>query len=254
RLVCTPMATAGRWPGVILSDRGDDRALTEPERHLLWTLGKVAALAASARSATRAQDRARELQERIDLAREIHDRVIQRLFGVSMALSAGGELGREGRERAAQEIQDALADLRAAVQRPLGRASRETRTTLAEEVRRLVHEHPELQVELDADLGAEVPEHLEALAQSVFAEALRNAHRHADPTRVGVRMGSSDGAFLLEVTNDGVRPGQRTTGVGMGLRLAAFEALQHGGVIEFGQADEGRWRVRLLVPERGAPR
>jgi len=252
RLVCTPMAAAGRWPGVILSDRGDDRALTEPERHLLWTLGKVAALAASARSATRAQDRARELQERIDLAREIHDRVIQRLFGVSMALSAGGDLGREGRERAAQEIQDALADLRAAVQRPLGRASRETHTTLAEEVRRLVDEHPELHVELDAELGAEVPGHLEALAQSVFAEALRNAHRHAQPARVGVRMGGIDGAFLLEVTNDGVHAAQRTNGVGMGLRLAAFEALQHGGVIEFGQVDEGCWRVRLLVPQRGA--
>jgi hypothetical protein len=34
----------------------------------------------------------------------------------------------------------------------------------------------------------------------------------------------------------------------MGLRLAAFEALQHEGVVEFGSAGAEGWRVRLLVP------
>jgi len=31
RLVCTPMVAAGRWPGVILSDRADDRPLTRAD-------------------------------------------------------------------------------------------------------------------------------------------------------------------------------------------------------------------------------
>ena len=34
----------------------------------------------------------------------------------------------------------------------------------------------------------------------------------------------------------------------MGLRLAAFEALQQGGVVEFGPVAGDRWRVRLVVP------
>jgi hypothetical protein len=34
----------------------------------------------------------------------------------------------------------------------------------------------------------------------------------------------------------------------MGLRLAAFDALQHGGVVEFGPRGTGNWRVRLVVP------
>jgi hypothetical protein len=34
----------------------------------------------------------------------------------------------------------------------------------------------------------------------------------------------------------------------MGLRLAAFEALQQGGVVEFGPSGEDGWRVRLVVP------
>jgi hypothetical protein len=34
----------------------------------------------------------------------------------------------------------------------------------------------------------------------------------------------------------------------MGLRLAAFEALQNGGIVEFGPRDTGTWHVRLVVP------
>jgi hypothetical protein len=33
----------------------------------------------------------------------------------------------------------------------------------------------------------------------------------------------------------------------MGLRLAGFEALQAGGLLEFG-AHDGSWQVRLVVP------
>jgi hypothetical protein len=54
-----------------------------------------------------------------------------------------------------------------------------------------------------------------------------------------------DGAFLLEVRNDGAREGTR--GTGMGLRLAAVEALQRGALVEFGP-EGGDWRVRLVVP------
>jgi hypothetical protein len=58
--------------------------------------------------------------------------------------------------------------------------------------------------------------------------------------------------FSLEVRNDGVRAdGGGGPGAGMGLRLAAFEALQHGGFVEFGpdkSCDPPGWRVRLVVP------
>ena len=92
----------------------------------------------------------------------------------------------------------------------------------------------------------EVPEDVEPLAQSVLAEALRNAHKHARPSSVRVRVGRLDGAFLLEVRNDGARPGARR-GAGMGLRLAAVEALQRGALVEFGPEGDD-WRVRLVVP------
>ena len=88
-LTCTPLSAADRWFGVIFADRGGGRfKLTDDERHTMWSLGKLAALAASARIATRQQERARRLHERIELAREVHERVMHRLFGVSLVLSS----------------------------------------------------------------------------------------------------------------------------------------------------------------------
>ncbi len=73
--------------GDICADRGGGRfELTDGERHLLWTLGKTAALVATARNSTCQQERNRRLGERLELARDIHERVMQRLFGVALAL------------------------------------------------------------------------------------------------------------------------------------------------------------------------
>lgn len=253
-LVATPLAAAGHQYGIIAADRGGgDFELGDGERHLMWTLGKTAALAATARIATRQQERTRRLGERIDLAREIHERVMQRLFGVSLVLSAKTPLTDELRERCRVEMQEALGDLRIALERPLAALSAETGTTLRAEIVRVGRE-TELPVELEWASTTVVPPKLEGLAQSVLGEALRNVRKHADPTRVDVVVTRDEDTFTLEVRNDGVDAGTpRPTGEsgGMGLRLAVFEAIQHRGFVEFGPddaLDPPGWRVRLVVP------
>jgi signal transduction histidine kinase len=248
-LACCPLSAGGRWSGVILADRRPRKPLSDAERDLLWTLGKSAALAEAARHATFQGERARQLQERIDLAREVHEGVIQRLFGVLLVVSSDVPLPAEARERVTVELQAALRDLRRALQRPLGRTARATETTLLDEVARLREAHPDLGIELAlGSAEANVPRELEPLAQSVLVEAVRNAHKHARPTRVEVSLERQEGAWVMEVSNDGVRGGARTIS-GMGLRLAALEALQVGGLVEFGEREPGVWRVRLAVPQ-----
>jgi signal transduction histidine kinase len=245
-LVCTPLSAAGRAYGVICADRGGGRfELSDGERHLLWTLGKTAALVATARNATRQQERARRLTERLDLAREIHERVLQRLFGVSLALSAEKALEPEERERCRVETQEAVSDLRRALERPLAPLPPETGTTLEAELERL-SSSTALPLTVDWQPGLMVPGDVEPLAQSVLAEALRNIAKHATASQVQVSVACDTDTFTLEVRNDGARSDVR--GAGMGLRLATFEALQHGGVLEFGPAREDSWRVRLVVP------
>ncbi len=247
-LVCTPLSAAGRAYGVICADRGGGRfELSDGERHLLWTLGKTTAVVAAARNVTREQERARHLSERLELAREVHERVLQRLFGVSLALGAEQPLDKAGRERCQAEMHQALADLRRALERPLAPLPPETATTLAEELER-VRKSPGMDVEVDWRGDFTVPVDLEPLAQSVLAEALRNTAKHAEPTRVEVAVARDTDSFTLEVRNDGVKAAPRPDArSGMGLRLATFEAEQYGGTVEAGPSGDGAWRVRLVV-------
>src|SRR6201997_4810208 len=159
---------ADRAFGVILADRlMSAPPLDDADRRLLWTLGKAAALASAARIASTQVEKARQLEQRIDLAREIHEGVIQRLFGVSMALDGDGDLPERARHRCASETQAALGDLRAALQRPLGRAPRATRTTLTAEMQRLAAAHPQLHLALAQGSPADdVPTALGPLAHA----------------------------------------------------------------------------------------
>jgi signal transduction histidine kinase len=246
-LVYIPIVAAGRWIGVILAEPAPGTTpIDESKRDLLWMLGKTLALASSSRIATYETERARELEERIDFARDIHDGVVQRLFGVSLALSSEQPLTAEARARCAAEVRAALGELRSALQRPLGRLSPPTGTTLADELERLSAEHPDLGLAVEGEVSG-VPSALEPLAQSVLTEAVRNARKHADANRLLVRTHSDAGTFVLEIENDGV-PALRTASTGVGLRLAALEALQAGGLVEFGEREPGTWQVRLVVP------
>jgi signal transduction histidine kinase len=251
-LVCTPMSAAGRGYGVIVADRGGGEfELGDGERHLLWTLGKLAGLVATARISTRQEERSRRLTDRLSLAREIHERVLQRLFGVSLAL--GAEPGQDDdagqRQRCRSELQEAIGDLRRALERPLAPTPEETGTTLAEALDRLSAEAAgRLQVVWQD--GLTVPRELESPAQSFLAEALRNVAKHAEATFIGVEVSADEDTISVLVRNDGVHPGGR--GAGMGLRLAAFEAIQQGGTVEFGDRPDGEWRARLVLPLRPA--
>jgi signal transduction histidine kinase len=251
--IWTPMSAGGRWVGVIISERQPgEPPIGDSERQLLLTLGRTAAVAAVARVATTVSEKAKQLEQRIDLAREIHESVMQRLFGVSLALAAEEQLGPEAQRRCAEELQAALGELRAALQRPLGRAPRPTATTLANELERMAVVHPDLGVRLTAGDPTAVPDHLQALSQSVLAEAIRNAQKHARPTCVSVSVAHAAGAFVLEITNDGLLTVDPKASGGVGLRLAALEALGCGGVVEFGPREDS-WQVRLVVPDADDP-
>jgi signal transduction histidine kinase len=247
-LVCVPLAAGGRGFGVILAEAVAEQALSDAERDALYSLGKVCAVALSARLATRTQVDARHLADRIDLAREIHERVVQRIFGVVMALQSGVVLGSEDQDRCGAELRAALDDLREAMGRPLAATPKQVVATLREELERLVDAGGDggLRVRWQPDVT--IPPPFEPVSQSVLGEAIRNARRHADATHIDVAVTGDADTLALEITNDGVGPDEAAAGAGMGLRIAAFEALQHGGSLTFGPTGAEHWHVRLVLP------
>ena len=87
---------------------------------------------------------------------------------------------------------------------------------------------------------------MEALAQSVLAEALRNAHKHARPSSVRVHVGRVDGTFVLEVRNDGAQPGSR----GAPAWACDWPRSRRFSAARSWSSDprDSDWRVRLVVP------
>jgi signal transduction histidine kinase len=248
-LTCTPISAARRWLGVIFADReGEDFPLEDGERETMMTLGRLAALTASVEHSTEQRESERRLHERVELTRDLHENAIQRLFGVALAIGSEEELSKAERRRCQEELRSVVADLRNALTRPLESPARPTKACLGELLDRLVERRPELRVDW-AD-GVAVPADLEPVAQLVLNEALRNVDRHAKPTAIEVRIASDGETFSLTVENDGAGDGRSTRGSGLGLRLAALEALRYEGLVEFGSADRDRWKVRLVVPVR----
>ena len=133
-IACVPVLAGERWLGLMLCDRGGGSfELDDPNRpDSMSALGRTAALAASTRLAFGQHERAKMLSERIALAREVHDRVIQRLFGLSLALGSGRQLTVGEQERAAEELRSALEDLALL---DAGRLSRSTVTSAATSAR-----------------------------------------------------------------------------------------------------------------------
>jgi signal transduction histidine kinase len=245
-LTCIPVSAGGRWFGVIFADRGGGRfTLTPGERQTMWTLGKLAALAASVEQATIQREAARRLSDRISLIREIHERVIQRLFGLLLAMGSDEALTDERRAVCHDELRQVLQELRSSLGGSFAPHEGRGSSTVRQIVDRIAAQRAEITVAWSE--GVEVPEELERLAQTVLLEALRNVEKHADAAQVTVKVDAGDGAFVLEVLNDGV--GEATGGTGLGLRVATIEALERNGIVEFGPLPPDRWHVRLTVPQ-----
>jgi signal transduction histidine kinase len=244
-LICAPVAAGGRWLGVIFADRGGGRfELSDEERATMQTLGRLAALAASVERATRQDERAHQLHERIELTREIHERAMQRLFGLVLALGSGRPLSEHELRTCHDQVQAVLSDLRQALGRQLSTHGPPPRGTLAQLVARRAERTPGLQVDWAGEVT--VPPHLEQLAQSVFVEALRNCEKHAVAQRIDVRVARAGDAFELDIANDGLSAAPAAAGSGLGLRLLTLEALRCDALVEFGPLPQGRWHVRMV--------
>jgi len=251
-ITCAPVAAGERWYGVIVADQGGEHySLSAEDHRRVHTLGRLAAMASTVEHSAVSRERTRSLDSRIELIRDIHDRVVQRLFGLGLALGAEGELTPEEQRRCGEEVTAVLAQLREALASPVAPRER-LRVRPVREVAEWYAQSPK--VRLSWEPGLEIPARLDSLVQSALTEGMRNAERHSDGAPIEIRVAAKEDAIVVEVVNDlatGERPANgNSRGGGIGLRLLTLEALQHDALIEFGPAGDGRWRLRLLAPGR----
>jgi signal transduction histidine kinase len=160
-------------------------------------------------------------EERIRLARDLHDGVLQSMTGVALRLQAARRLLDEepaAARESLEEIQRLIAleqrDLRffiqelkpASLQEVAARSGQGGELTARlEELAQRIEREWDLRVKLDAGgLAGPVPERLGKEVYHLVREALVNAARHGEATSVVVRVaGGADAAVAISVTDDG---------------------------------------------------
>ena len=203
--------------------------------------------------------RRRVAEERLRIARDVHDVVGHSL--ATIALQAGvAEHLLDDREPKARESmatirrlsKEALAEVSAmlGVLRADDGAERAPTPDLAGVIG-LVEDMRAagLDVELELD-DRPVPEVVGGAAYRIVQESLTNVVRHAGPDAAArVRVAATDGAVEIEVTDNGqgASPGTRD---GNGLTGMRERAAALGGSFSAGSAPGGGFRVQALLPAR----
>jgi signal transduction histidine kinase len=248
-----------------LTDKQGASEFTAGDERLIEML---AAHAAVAIENARLYERSRELsavEERNRLARDLHDSVVQKLFGVVLAAQSAATLldrspaaAREQVERLGDLAQDAIGELRALVfqLRPAAIESDGLAAALGKhvEVLRRVHH---LRIDLDAGGQARLRPGLDEEVFKIAQEALQNALRHAAAQRVEVRLREGPDAVGLEVADDGVgfdpdAPARRSHSLGLTSMEERAQAL--GGRLAIASAPGRGTTITLEVPVDGHSR
>lgn len=244
-----------------LTDKEDAPEFSAADGELIELLAGHAAIAITN---ARLYERSRELSildERNRVALELHDAVSQKLFGLVLAAESADTLldldvaaARTQIARLRELAREALAELRELILelRPADLERDGLAATLRKHVdvvRRLQPRPVELELRLEGSFAPAPPRDRELLR--VAQEALQNALRHADATRVDVRLAADAGRLVLSVSDDGrgfdpLAPEVRSRRLGLG--SMEERARRMGGVLTIRSAAGAGTTVRLEAP------
>jgi signal transduction histidine kinase len=218
-------------------------------------------MARSRREAIEDEAQRRLGEERLRIAREVHDVVAHAMVAINVQAGVAAhridkdpEQARTALRAIKQASGEALADLRATLGVLRGDDAEAPVRPAAGlgDLDELAAGLRAAGVEVELDVGdvAAVPGSVQAAGYRIVQEALTNALRHAEAAHVRVRVGREGGAVRVEVADDGrgaaadgARDGSGSGVPGMRERAAAL-----GGTLEAGPDPGGGWRVRAELP------
>lgn len=229
-----------------------------------WRLGEaVRRERQEAAHAERAEGARAVLEERLRVAREVHDVVSHSLgtIAVTAGVSAHVDVGDAEKlrnrltciERASK---DALADLRAVLGTvrdagaPAERRPQPGMKDLAALTQRMRAAGIEIALTVRGPDG--LPTSTGLAVYRIVQEGLTNAARHAPGCRCQVTVDATDGTVIVEVTDDGgtlteTRHHEKGFGlIGLRERVGSL-----GGELTFGAREQGGFALRAVLPEPG---
>jgi signal transduction histidine kinase len=205
------------------------------------------------------ESRRRLTNERLRIARELHDTLAHALVAINVRAGVANHLGGAQDPSVLQDIKavsaTALGDLPATLTllredddaAPTEPAFElEALPSLADHVRAAG-------LEADVDIqagGAAISSTVGQAAFRIVQEALTNVLRHAEASSASVHVRTISDALEIEVIDDG-RGDASPGGTGYGLLGMTERAAALGGTVETGPRRDGGWRVHAVLPLSG---
>ncbi|GHC89859.1 two-component sensor histidine kinase [Streptomyces flavofungini] len=215
--------------------------------------------------ATRAEsEREREAQrkvqqERVRIARELHDVVAHTVSAMTVqaglaldALDKRPEVARTAMRQVRASGKEAVRELRATVgmlregQGEAGKEPAPRLEQLGELAQRVRGTGAEVSLHRDTG-GRALPQVVELAAYRIIQEALTNVIKHARAQHAAVSVAVVGDVLVVEVTDDGP-PGDGAITNGYGLIGMRERAASVGGSVEAGPVPGEGWRVRAVLP------
>ena len=218
------------------------------------------------RSFARARDRDRAvLQEREQLARELHDTVAHHVSAIAIRAQAGQTLARtnpnapvEALKVIEEEASKTLAEMRSMVG-ALRRGEEPELTPMPgvadiERLARDIGEGPETKVAISGDVGGIAPS-VDAAIYRLVQESITNALRHArHATTIEVTVTIDSRLVRVTVRDDGEPRHTAIPERGFGLIGMSERVKLLGGSLAMGPGPERGWAVSAVLPKDGSPR
>ncbi len=209
--------------------------------------------------------RRRSSEERLRIARELHDVLAHNISLINVQAGSALHLMDQQPERAQSALsaikdasKEALVELRSVlgvlrqVDEEAPRSPAPGLDHLDDVVARAVSAGLPVEVEVIGRPDALAPA-VDLAAYRIVQEALTNVARHAGPAHATVRISYGDRDLVLQVDDDGVgAPGKATPNGGNGILGMQERAVALGGNLLAGPRPGGGFRVRAWLPVDGA--
>lgn len=261
-IVCLPLAFGNKVIGVMAAATRRDRNLDDRELNMLNAIGSWAGTAIENARLSRQSRRLAVLEERERIGMDLHDGIIQSIFGVGLALDYVRMLLEDDTGEARKKIEESIDALNSTI-RDIRAYILDLRPRqfhgedLKQGIQRLIEEfHANCATSITLvgpdDLLVDFPAlHATALFH-ICQESLANIAKHAQAKKADVHIWTTRDRVLLEVSDDGRGFDTRKmiATLGHGLSNMQSRARKVGGDVEItSETDEGT-TVLAWVPRR----
>jgi two-component system sensor histidine kinase DevS len=263
-IACIPLSAGGKVVGVMSAATRRNRQLNEREINLLIAIGTWAGITIENAQLSRQARRLAVLEERERIGMDLHDGIIQSIYGVGLALDyarmeidSGPDNARQKIEQSIDALNQTIRDIRTYILdlRPRRFHGDDLKVNLQRLVDEFQANCPTRAVLVGPEDGlVDFPAENATALFHICQEALANIAKHARARQAEVNLWTSRDRVLLEIFDNGrgfdLRKMNQT--LGHGLSNMQARARKVGGDVEITSDPNQGTTVLVWVPRRAS--